>query len=86
MNLAGVTFKQNELRGLMHSQKQTAYFKAQIVAEPTNAFDPQAKKVVCHGLPVGYIPKFLTKNFPEQDCEIEIHWWDEKSIYIVKIL
>jgi len=86
MNLSGISFRQGELKKLMNSQTETCYFKANIEDEPTNKFDPNAKKVVCNGYHIGYIPKELTSSIKETECNIEVYWWTSKYMYIAKMI
>jgi hypothetical protein len=86
MNVAGVSFKQNELKALMSSKNETVIFKAIIENEPTNSYDPNAKKVICNGYHIGYIPKDLTQIYSEKEYDVEIYWWKSKYMYMAKII
>ena len=85
MNVAGVSYRQRELRELMKSKTTTAFFTAEIVEEPTNNFDPNAKMVICEGYHIGYIPKESVSRY-NTSCVVEVSWWDTKSIYYAKIV
>jgi hypothetical protein len=83
--ISGVTFYQAALRRLVpdHSQGTPFRYDAQVLSEPTNAYDPNAKKVIVGGELVGYIPKGMTSKVPDGLCKVDISYWDDQSMYTV---
>ena len=63
-SVAGINMENRHLiiREIIDSQTETA--KVEVVPEPDNKFDPNAKAVYIDGKKIGYIPKALTADLP----------------------
>ena len=85
-SISGVSFRQNEITTLIGAHQLPVIFNANIVPEPDNKYDVNAKKVMVGEYHVGYIPKGMTRGITDGLCQVEISYWNFKNIFIVNYL
>lgn len=90
-DVVGESFQRDHLTALIRAynafESGEIYSTAVLELEPTNAFDPNAVKVVVEGTQVGYIPKFdsptvteMVKKSGKSSYEVPVRiGWDTNS-------
>ncbi len=83
--VAGATFRQTELHQT-YEKTQGRPFLAMLFNERDNQYDSNAIMVVNGDMTLGYIPRSEQAKWSEAEVECHIEHWQEKDLYLAKIL
>jgi hypothetical protein len=84
ISVMGVSYRQNIIKAAIKGKTLPTILTGEVVSEPDNKYDINAKKIMLNDCHVGYIPKELTSEITDGPCQLEISYWEFKNMYLVK--